>query len=286
MFSKYSCPLVVIVSLLLCACGGGEPGDAKSTETASAPAPEAPAPAAADKPDYKAMSIESLQSLIADQPEELDALHALGIALHQAGRVEEALPYFEKCAELRPSERHWVELGAVYFLLGRPDDAEPLFYKALEESPRSGPALFHLGNIAHSKGETDQAISLYSQAVEAEENYLIANYRLAEVYRETGQATQAYGAYEAVLACEPGAPADVVLFDRSMLQMSALDIQHGSPERATKLLELLITEYPRHPQAHYLMAQAWNAMGRAEDAQREMALHAEIAGPDGTPPTR
>lgn len=274
MLSKHSWSLVIVLSLLLCACGGGESDEAEPAAT--------DAPTVIEPLDYEKMPVEALRARIAEQPEDFDALHALGIALHQAGKVEEALPHFEKCAALRPAERQWVELGAIYFLLKRTDEAEALFHKALEESPRSGPALFHLGNVAHSKGELDQAISLYSQAVEAEDNYLIANYRLAEVYRESGKATEAYRSYEAVLDCEPSGPGDLFLFDRSMLQMAALDIQHGAAERATELLKLLIAENPQHGQAHFLMAQAWKALGRDEDAAREMALHSGIVAAAGT----
>ena len=84
-----SWPLVVGLSCLLIGCGGGA---APETEAA----PEAPAaaatPPAAEKPRFEQMSIEELQGWLSDNPEDVDGIHALGIALHADGRVDEALP--------------------------------------------------------------------------------------------------------------------------------------------------------------------------------------------------
>ena len=62
----------------------------------------------------------------------------------------------------------YLNLGACYFQLGKPDLAEQNTRQALRINPRSPSANNNLGTICESKGDYDQAIQVYKASIEAD----------------------------------------------------------------------------------------------------------------------
>jgi tetratricopeptide (TPR) repeat protein len=199
------------------------------------------------------------------------------VALHRAGRRDEALEQFQKVVEQNPETRYLVELGAAYASLQRMDDSEATFKRALESAPGHPGALYHLGNLAQRRGETTEAISLYGQAIQGRPDYLMAHFQLAEALRQAGQLEPAYRGYERVVSLDPKAPPELEAFDSALLQLANIDLQMGATERAVQFLQVLVEATPEHPTAHLLLGQALSKLGRQEDAKQQLAIHQRIA---------
>ncbi len=223
-------------------------------------------------------SIEEFERAVEQGPDDPVARHDLAMALHQAGRREEALPHFEKLAELRPESIHLVELGVAYASLGRMEQAEDAFERALEPAPDDPIALHHLGNIARGRGNAAEAISLYRQALENDPAYLMVHFHLAEAQLQAGQIEEAYRSYEQVVRLQPKEPAELAAFDASLLRLATIDLQMGATERAVEFLRVLVDSVPDHPQAHLLLGQALIKLGQNEAGQQELRTHQELAG--------
>ena len=266
--------VLVAAALLTLACGK----DSATAPAAAAPARPAPAVDAATQ-----ATIDGLAEAVRKDPADLQARHALAIALHQAGRREEALAHFEEIAKLDASTTHLIELGVAYASVGRLDDAEAALNRALEPSPGNPVVLHHLGNLARRRGALAEAISLYRQAVERDPSYTMAQYNLADAQLAAGQVEDAYRSYEQVVNSKPKSPPELQAFDVSLLQLATIDLKMGATERAIGFLRVLIDAVPEHPQAHALLGQALKQLGREEEAQRELALHEQIAARRGTP---
>jgi tetratricopeptide (TPR) repeat protein len=235
-------------------------------------------PAEAGGPEA-GIALPRLYEAVRLSPDDVEARHALAVALHQSGRSNEALEHFEKIAELQPEALRFVELGAIYVAVSKADEARAAFERALESSPGHPIALHHLGNLAEARGDMSEAISLYRQAVENDPSYMIAHFHLAEALRNSGQLEAAYRSYEAVVRLEPTCLPDLETFDAALFQLGSLDLQMGASERAVEFLTLLVESVPDHPRAHLLLARALRRLGREEEARREMEIHEGLATP-------
>ena len=222
-------------------------------------------------------SIEELFQGIERNPSDPDAHHRLALALHGAGRRDEAVTHFEILAELRPAQAHLVELGVAYASVNRPDDAEATFRRVLETAPEHPVVLHHLGNLARGRGDTNGAIELYRQAIKSEPNYLIAQFNLAETLRQAMKYEDAYRGYETVVGMEPKGNPELQAFDQSLFQLGMLDLQMGATERAVQFFEALLQTVPDHPEAHLALGQALMKLGRQEEARDQVEIHQRLA---------
>src|SRR5258708_1877564 len=76
------------------------------------------------------------EKVLAVLPNQVDALHFLGVAEHQRGRAEHALTLMERAAELAPDHPDvHANRGNVLKMLGRRDEAEAAYRRALELRP-------------------------------------------------------------------------------------------------------------------------------------------------------
>jgi tetratricopeptide (TPR) repeat protein len=82
-------------------------------------------------------------------------------------------------------------LGEMYFDQSRPDQAEPLFLRALSRDPNSAPALSGVGRAALEKHEFTRAIDYLERALAADPRALSLHYSLAAAYRGMGQLDRA-----------------------------------------------------------------------------------------------
>lgn len=108
-----------------------------------------------------------------------DLLHFLGLALLEAGRIDEAMNTWEEA--LRLAERHENRFGRatalgdlahVRQLRGQPEEAESLLLRALAVADTLGNPLIEagleleLGSVLAARGGADRAIALFDRAME------------------------------------------------------------------------------------------------------------------------
>ena len=75
-----------------------------------------------------------MRAALASDPDWIDCLHDLGVALAENGQVEEAIPYLERARDLRPkSAGVHMALGNAYLRVNRPSSARCEFQLSLAE---------------------------------------------------------------------------------------------------------------------------------------------------------
>jgi predicted TPR repeat methyltransferase len=133
------------------------------------------------------------EALAAD-PDNVDALHYLGVLRHQQGRSYHAIQLLSRAIELRP---HYVDavsnLGNVYLELGASVEAIVAYRHALELRPDHPDASRNLGIAQRTLERHQEAVEHYERAIEQDPGEVGNYYELASAYRHVAR-------YEEVLA--------------------------------------------------------------------------------------
>lgn len=181
------------------------------------------------------------KSLLANNPDDFDALHYLGLAMAQGGRLTEAGPLLERASNLNPhcantlSDLATVKLktsqiadalalygkalsinpnhldalnnmGKALLKINKPKDALPLFEHLTRIRPHAAPAFFDLASTHYKLGNVTAAIENYRNAVKLDPDNSRTRVHLGEAFESMGQFKQARMQYLSILRREPGNP--------------------------------------------------------------------------------
>lgn len=280
------CVAFVLVGSLLglgaLGCGSGERAGQPVTESVAA------APLEADVPTDETGDMQHLQltegelarlrEVAATRPNDAAAQHELALGLKRSGYREAAIPHFERAAQLAPGEeRHLLDLALAYSSVARLSDAEQVYRQLLDSPGLRAIALHNLGNIALRLEQLDRAIGYYKQALAVQPDHLLARYHLGVALQEAGRFEEARESFMTLLrsAAPPRGGARDAYYDTVYL-LANMDLATGQPARAAQLLTKLIEAHPEHPNAHFAYARALLQMGREEEAQRALQVHARV----------
>jgi tetratricopeptide (TPR) repeat protein len=96
-----------------------------------------------------------------------------------------------------------INLGAVYWNSGAPDQAEAEWREALRRAPNHWLILNNLGLVADRKKCYDEAIEDFQRSIRQRPNYADSHMNLGRTYAETGDAEKAEGQLRAAVALAP-----------------------------------------------------------------------------------
>jgi tetratricopeptide (TPR) repeat protein len=178
------------------------------------------------------------RAILQVEPQQVDALHLLGLLAHQVGQHEFASVYIGQAVRLRPdfaaAHNH---LGAVLREQGKlaeavasyqqalrhkPDyaeahnnlgvalyeqeqfaEAQASFQQALRLRPDDVQAHYNLGNVLHKQGRLPEAVSSYEQALRHQPDHAAAHNNLGNVLQEQGKLEEARASLQQALRLQP-----------------------------------------------------------------------------------
>ena len=116
--------------------------------------------------------INHLETLLADDPDNLDILVNLGNAYYDINEPQKSIEYYERALAIEPDAPHLlVDCGAMYRQLGQADKAIELFRKAIEIDPQLPQAYFNLGAVLRmEKGDAMGAALAWKKYLELDPN--------------------------------------------------------------------------------------------------------------------
>ncbi len=101
--------------------------------------------------------IDHLETLLADDPDNVDILVSLGNVYYDINEPQSSIEYYERALAIKPDDPHvLVDCGAMYRQLGQADKAIELFRRAIEIDPQLPQAYFNLGAVLRM--EQDDAV--------------------------------------------------------------------------------------------------------------------------------
>ena len=125
-------------------------------------------------------------------PSDIRWPYYLGHLNRDRGNLAAAAAFFERALELQPDDvASLVWSGDVQLALGKPDDAEPRFAKALSLQASSLSARFGLGRTALARQDHRLAVKYLEEVLKQDPEAAGAHYPLAMAYRGLGDLAKA-----------------------------------------------------------------------------------------------
>ena len=173
---------------------------------------------------------------------------AQALALHEAGRLREAAPLYDRALARRPRDAVLLGLaGALQMQLGKPALAAKLLRRALAERPDQPDAWHNLGAALMKLDRAGEAAEAFAAAARLSPAQAPAWFGLGQAQRAQGQPGPAMESFRRVLALAPEhAPAQALL--------GTLLDEAGAPAEAEPLLRQAVQRQPEQ-------AAWWNSLG-------------------------
>ncbi len=172
-----------------------------------------------------------------------------------------------RVAEVRRSPRDpgsWRRLGMVYHAHGRLELALECYRQGLALAPDDARGRYFLALVEERLGRINDAVTDLRRVTELDAGYAPAHWRLGLWLLDAGDIDGARRSIERALARTPG--------DRAAtLALARVELQAPRPERAAELIEKHLGGEPEDGYAHFLLGRAYRQLGRAADAERELA---------------
>ena len=241
-----------------------------------------------------------LEAALRANPKDDNAELMLANDLIKLGELEPAAGHLQQLARRQPKNQEvWYLLGKVYMQL-----SEQTLGKLNEIDPDS--VLVHeiSGEIMESMHNYDGALIEYKKAVEMAPERAGTHFRLGNAYWQLSMWDAATQQFQAELAndprnCEAQWKIGNIRLEQHMEPETALaevekalamcpNLASAHVDRARALLKLNRNEEaakdlqiaeqadPSEPSTHFLLAQAYRALGRAKEAQAEMQLFSKL----------
>jgi tetratricopeptide (TPR) repeat protein len=173
---------------------------------------------------------------IQKNPGSLMARLNLGIEYYRQGRLDEAISWLKKLAQLSPGYyKAYYNLGVVYLKKGDLDVASCCFLLTLELEPDHAGAYNGLGLVFYKQGHFDKAISYFQKALQIKPELSGVHNNLGDAFMSQGDFEQAMHHYSEAIRIEPG-------FAMAHYNLGSLLDKKGSLDEAiqeyTKALEI------------------------------------------------
>jgi tetratricopeptide (TPR) repeat protein len=149
-------------------------------------------------------ALEKCRQAASIMPEDARAHHIMGFVLQTQGRCAEAIESYRRAVELKPDfAEAYDHLGVALSEQGCSDEAIDSHRRAIELAPDYAGAYNNLAIALGAESRFDEAITNYRQALSLEPDLADAHYNLANVLREQRRYEEAITSYNRAIELRP-----------------------------------------------------------------------------------
>jgi tetratricopeptide (TPR) repeat protein len=198
---------------------------------------------------------------LAEQPDDADTLHLLGVLRHQQGSSSEAVELVTKAIAITPNNPEACSnLGVVLAAIGRFDEAANAYRRAIAIRPDYAEVHNNLGNALRNGGKLDEAVPCLRRAIAIKPNYPEAHNNLATTLRDLGRLAEAEASCREALRLQPNYPEAHNNLGAALHALGRLAEAEASCRAALRIR-------PNDPDAHNTLGGTLWALGRLAEAE-------------------
>ena len=217
----------------------------------------------------QAEGIQLLELLLSHNPDDLNVLYQLGLALSDAGRLERAIERLRQAAHLDPASTEVrVALAMALARTGHDDEAVRLLKAAVEEAPGDLRAQRGLGEALLKQEKPAEALPYLRTAAQLGPDDQMAWLGLAEGHRLLNQFEEAEGAYAKAIELNPH-------------NEVAERARRGSNQLAESGFKEVGAAVPRMDAVHYCLAALKHFATLSPSEQKRLTLEISMLGRNG-----
>ena len=201
-------------------------------------------------------------------PEQPDALHFLGVLLHQRGKHGEALELLRRAIELEPEFAGFHQnLGNVCFETERYGEAAQAYERCLQLAPNDPATYNNLGVVRRAQGQLEAAAAAYHKAIEIDPRHPDAYHNMGNLLTAQGRIKEAVTYLCTSMTLRPPHPES-----RRLLALAYAHL--GRLADAVGVYHKWLEEEPNDPIAHHMLAACGgaNVPARASDEFVQMVF--------------
>jgi len=234
------------------------------------------------------------RQVLAVQPQNVDAIHYLGVIAHQVDRHDTAIEMIQRAIALYPHDASmYSNLSAVYRRMGRLPEAVQALRQALALRPDYADAHNNLGIVLAAQGHFEEAVAHHRRVVELRpedaeghnnlgaalagqgrfdeamteyERAAALNPKLAEVHNNVGHACQHRGDLEAAVAAFRRAIEHAPQLAEAHNNLGNALHRLGQTPEAWEAYQRAIQLNPRYPDPHLNLGNVLRDRGQSEEA--------------------
>ncbi len=206
-------------------------------------------------------SLESLwQDTIVKDPSSWMAYNNLAGLRMDAGRLDEAIRYYERTSELKPDHPNAPNnIGQIHLLRDEIDEAERWLLRAVQIDSDFAPPHVNLGLVYSKQGRSELAEKHFRAAIAIRAGYHLAHYQLGLYLMRAGRIDEAVRSLETAVALNRIDP-----IYRTQLAIAMTRI--GKGEQALEHFGVAVQYAPDDFAMHYNLALALRNLGRTEES--------------------
>ncbi|MDV6033348.1 MAG: tetratricopeptide repeat protein [Phycisphaera sp. RhM] len=164
------------------------------------------------------------QRALEREPENVDALHFLGVLRHKQGNSDEAVRLIRR--SLRGNPRYHGarnNLGNVLKESERFVEAEAEYRKVIEADPKHADAHNNLGAVLRALKRTDEAIASFEAAIELQPRHADAHQNLGNALKASGRQEEALVAFRKAVEIDPHRSTSHLNLGRALYAFGRID---------------------------------------------------------------
>ncbi|MGP0066767.1 MAG: tetratricopeptide repeat-containing sulfotransferase family protein [Isosphaeraceae bacterium] len=201
------------------------------------------------------------ESALAENPDEPEALHLLGLVALQRGDPHRAVAMIGRAISLRPTvATYYANLGEAYWALGQADRVVACCQAALRLEPESPGVLCNLGSTLAALGDLEAAVGYLQEAIQMAPDFAAARNNLANALRLKGDKLGAVVQFEHGVRLAPESAA-------AWNNLGEMNLALGRPEAALAHCREAVRLNPGFPEARNSLGRAFHMLGRLDEAE-------------------
>ncbi|NOZ21513.1 MAG: tetratricopeptide repeat protein [Planctomycetes bacterium] len=201
------------------------------------------------------------REILQQTPENPDALHLLGVLMHQRGDHAQAVDWINRAISAGPNQAAFhCNIAEAYRSMGRHDDAVKHCREALRLQPQYPEALNNLGLALLDSGKAEESQHYFEEATALQPNFAMAWNNLGNACRERDDWDRAIESFRKAVNLAPN-----LYHAHSNLGQALLE--QGKLDEALRHCQIAVNINPGFPEAHNNLGNVLREMGKLPEAR-------------------